>query len=739
MSPRSMFVPIAATLVAILFTQACGDGGTEPTPDPPRATTVTVTPASAQLVALGATAQFAAQVHDQYGQVMTGVSVAWASSDASVAAVDASGLVTAAANGEATITATAGGVAGSAAVTVAQVVSAVAVSPAADTLAALGDTVRFLAKATDANGNVVAAAEFSWSSSDARVVAVDGSGLVTAAANGEATITATAGGVAGSAVVTVAQVVSAVAVSPAADTLAALGDTVRFLAKATDANGNVVAAAEFSWSSSDARVAAVDGSGLVTAAANGEATITATAGSASGSAAVTVAQSVRAVSVSPAAATLVAFGDTVRLVAEATDANGHAVVGAGFSWTSSDTVVARVDDSGLVTGVDEGTATITANAGDATGAAVVNVMQSAASVTVSPTADTIAPGDTLRLMAEAFDENGHRVQDAEFHWASSDVAVVRVDASGLATGAGEGRATVTARVGEVSASSEITVINPDRAALAAFYEATGGPSWVDNTNWLTDAPLEEWHGVRTDASGRVVTLDLRGNSLIGRIPPEAGLSALLRLTLADNRLTLTGDSFAGLPRLQHLNLRRNELGALPEGVFDGLHDLRTLVLDVNPLTELSENVFAGLANLRSLLLSHTQLTELPGRLFRDQVHLTHLDLYANRKLTTLPPDLFRGLTSLSQLNLDTNALESLPDGLLDDLVNLRSLWLRDNRLTGLPRFPALPKVKRLLAKNNLITSVPPAAFEGLSGLQELSLSVNQLTQLPDGSLRRSCA
>jgi CubicO group peptidase (beta-lactamase class C family) len=83
--------------------------------------------------------------------------------------------------------------------------------------------------------------------------------------------------------------VNSVALSPAADTLMAFGDTVRLTAEATDANGHAVPGSEFSWSSSDASVAAVDASGLVTAAANGTVTITASAGGASGTAAVTVA------------------------------------------------------------------------------------------------------------------------------------------------------------------------------------------------------------------------------------------------------------------------------------------------------------------------------------------------------------------------------------------------------------------------------------------------------------------
>ena len=439
------------------------------------------------------------------------------------------------------------------------------------------------------------------------------------------------------------------------------------------------------------------------------------------------------VTVTPAAAELSALGATTRLSAQVRDQNGRVMAGASVAWSSSSASVATVDASGVVTAAANGAATITATSGAASGSAAVTVAQAVSAVAITPAADTLVVADTVRLSAAASDENGNRVAAAEFVWASSDAGVVRVDVTGLVTGVGEGRATVTATVGEASATSVLTVVNPDRAALAAFYEATGGPSWVDNTNWLTDAPLEEWHGVGTDASGRVVTLDLYENNLVGRIPPEAGgLSALLRLTLNDNRLTLTGDSFAGLQRLQHLYLRRNELGALPEGIFDGLHDLRTLLLDVNPLTELSEDVFAGLANLRVLYLGHTQVVELPGTLFRDLVHLDNLSLYANRKLTTLPPDLFRGLVSLSHLDLVRNALESLPGGLLDDLVNLRTLWLQSNRLTGLPRFSALPKLEQLILDTNSITSVPAAAFEGLSGLRELSLANNQLTQLPEG-------
>ena len=72
--------------------------------------------------------------------------------------------------------------------------------------------------------------------------------------------------------------------------------------------------------------------------------------------------------------------------------------------------------------------------------------------------------------------------------------------------------------------------NVDRAALVALYNATDGPNWVNNENWLTDAPLGDWSRVQTDASGFVVELNLDRGGLKGMIPPELGnLGNLSRL------------------------------------------------------------------------------------------------------------------------------------------------------------------------------------------------------------------
>ena len=473
MRHQRLLLFLSAVLSVTLWTYACGDGTTEPPPDPPRPTTVTVSPATAELGALDATVQLSAQVQDQNGQVMSGATVTWSSSAAAVATVDASGLVTAVANGTATITATAGSASGSATVTVAQVVSSVTVAPAEANFAALGDTLRLTAEAFDANGHAVAGAEFSWGTSDDAAATVDATGLVTAAANGTVTITATAGSASGSATVTVAQVVSSVTVAPMEANFAALSDTLRLTAEAIDANGHAVAGAEFSWGTSDDAVATVDASGLVTAAANGTATITATAGQASGSATVTVAQVVSSVTVVPMEANFAALSDTLRLTAEALDANGHAVAGAEFSWGTSDDAVATVDASGLVTAAANGTATITATAGQASGSATVTVAQLVSSVTVAPLEASLAAlGDTLRLTAEAFDANGHAVAGAEFSWGSSDDAAATVDATGLVTAVANGSATITATMGEASGTATVTVTQVVSSVMVAPAEAS---------------------------------------------------------------------------------------------------------------------------------------------------------------------------------------------------------------------------------------------------------------------------
>ena len=84
------------------------------------------------------------------------------------------------------------------------------------------------------------------------------------------------------------------------------------------------------------------------------------------------------VTVSPATTELTVLGATVQLSAEVRDQNNRVMAGATVTWTSSANSVATVDAAGLVTAVGNGTATITASAGDARGTATVTVVEEAA-------------------------------------------------------------------------------------------------------------------------------------------------------------------------------------------------------------------------------------------------------------------------------------------------------------------------------------------------------------------------
>ena len=145
----------AVLVIGGLTVWACS--GEESTgPGPPTVTSVAVTPSSATLVSLGETVQLTPSARDASGNTISGKTFTWSSSDASIATVSSSGLVTAVANGSVTITATTDGVNGTAAVDVNQVAAQLTftVQPT-DVVAGEAITPAIEVVIHDANGNVV--------------------------------------------------------------------------------------------------------------------------------------------------------------------------------------------------------------------------------------------------------------------------------------------------------------------------------------------------------------------------------------------------------------------------------------------------------------------------------------------------------------------------------------------------------------------------------------------------------
>ena len=652
--------------------------------------------------------------------------------------------------------------------------TAISLTPQTAELSALGETVQLSAQVRDQNGQAMASASVSWASSAPAIATVDASGLVTAVSNGMATITVTAGSVAGTATVRVAQVVRAVTLSAARDTLVE-ADTLRLHAVASDANGHLVSGTVFLWVSGNPDVATVDESGLVTSQTAGTVAITATTAGATGSADLIVVPPVPATaSVAPDTVEFVALGQTLLLSAEVQDQIGRPIEGAVVSWSTADTAVARVDSAGLVTAVAEGETTVAATAGAAVGSAVVQVMQRAMSVSLSPANATVGLGDTLRIVAEALDENGHRMTSAAFVWQTSDESVAAVDSTGLVSGNGEGSATITASNGEATATSTVVVENPDRAVLVELYEAAGGPNWTFSGNWLTDAPLGDWYGVGVNSAGRVVGITLgtaydreRGrweshgfsgsippalgrlsqlrhlrligeadfrspavHVLTGRIPPEIGnLTNLISLELRGNALTGPIPPEVGnLTNIQDLDLSINALtGPIPPAIGN-LTNIQTLDLQRNALTGPIPPEIGNLINIRTLDLSTNDLTgEIPSEI-GNLIAVWYMSLSGNRFVSPLPPEL-ASLSQMTTLSLGGNYLTSVPRE-LGNLTNLRDLFLDFNVIGHIPpELGQMEKLELLHLSGNRLSAIP-GELGNLSSLKALDLARNLLSAIP---------
>jgi uncharacterized protein YjdB len=339
-------------------------------------------------------------------------------------------------------------------------VASVKVTPAVVSLL-IGTAVQLTATTTDSAANVLSGRTISWSSSAPAVASVNGAGLATSVGQGSATITATSEGQSAAVPVTVTSVpVASIQVSPASASVF-VGQTLSLTATTKDSAGGALSGRPVTWATNNSSVATVSSGGLVTGVTQGSATMTATSEGKSAAATITVSiVPVASVRVSPTSAN-VQVRQTLQLTATPQDSAGGPMTGRPVTWASSNTSIATVSNTGLVTGVVAGTATITATSEGKSGTAALTVtMAPVASVQVSPATAGVQVGQGVQLSATPKDSAGTPLTGRTVTWASSNTGVATVSSNGLVTGVVAGTATITATSEGKSGTSALTVQAP---------------------------------------------------------------------------------------------------------------------------------------------------------------------------------------------------------------------------------------------------------------------------------------
>jgi|GEM_PF-2267082 len=218
-------------------------------------------------------------------------------------------------------------------------------------------------------------------------------------------------------------------------------------------------------------------------------------------------------------------------------------------------------------------------------------------------------------------------------------------------------------------------LETDSLALVALYNATDGPNWTNNENWLI-GPVNSWHGISI-TNERVYQTNLKFNNLVGEIPPEIGsLSKMFYLRLGGNQLSGSiPQELGNLGSLLDLNLGQNDLtGNLPSQI-GGLSELRSLQLNGNQLSGTIPFELWGMTNLEAVALNYNQLSgEIPENI-GNLSNLAYFSIYHNSFGGELPDALYT-LTGLTHLKIGWNDFTGALDmKLCTQLTNLIELHI----------------------------------------------------------------
>ena len=434
------------------------------------AASLVIAPGAANVI-VGDIADFAATAYDVDDNVVTAV-VTWSlSGDAGTLEMtgDATATFTATAAGTCTLSAVTGSViALDVTITVeepAPVPDHIVITPA-EAEAEVGDSVEFTAVVYDINETVIETAVV-WST-DGGIGSIDEAGLFAAETAGEGTVTAAVDEISADAVVTVTEPAAPtpdhIVITPA-EAEAEVGETVAFSAVVYDADDNELEAVVV-WTT-DGGIGSIDEAGLFEAETAGEGTVTAAVDEVSADAVVTVTEPAVPVpdhiAVTPVDPD-VEVGDTVEFTAVVYDVDEN-VIEIEVTW-STDGDIGSIDEDGLFTAESQGMGHVIAQAGDAEASVEIHVSangqggngQNPAEIHVYPANAMVTVGGTVQFEVAVFGPDEEAIEDAEVVWTVADETYGTISEDGLFTASAIGATEVTAAVGEISATADVTVV-----------------------------------------------------------------------------------------------------------------------------------------------------------------------------------------------------------------------------------------------------------------------------------------
>ena len=500
-----------------------------------------------------------------------------------------------------------------------------------------------------------------------------------------------------------------------------IGGTVTLTATVTPANATDKTV---SWSTSDAKVATVNG-GKVTAVAEGSATITASAGGKSATCSVTVKKGTVAVTditLSQTSATL-DIGGTITLTATVapSDATDKTV-----TWSTSDAKVATVED-GKVTAVAEGSATITATAGGKSATCSVTVKKGTVDVTditLSQKSLTLEIGGTYMLHATVAPSDA---TDKTVTWSTSDAKVATVE-DGKVTAVAAGSATITAAAGGKSATCSVTV-------NAATIEPTGitvdkddvtigvGESFTITATVLPENATDKtvtWDSsnpsvATVDANGMVTGVAPGNASIVAHSSNERTAICHVIVTASQTATKAALRKFYDAMDGPHWKIERKWDDSKSLSEWEGV--------DWNPTTGDLKLSFFGEFGLKG---------QVPDCIDELADYLTDLIIQDETGVTGTLPSSFSNLKRLTNFSLVNTSMSSLPDffngmSLEDVLITFNS------KMTGqLPEsLGTLGSLKSLSIGDNNFSGTVPDSWAQLGSKLRLRGELGLDTRVPD--------